>query len=383
MTLTKTMIAALCLVLAAGACRTAWAQKPGASVDGLKLGLETDKEDLKMTPILGEKGVEGYKVEPARLTLSFINTGRMKIKLIAYELEWDRITFNVTGPDPKSVEALKRKLDRDVPRPRDKDFPVIDPSRSWIAPWQPKLPGGVGPVSYKFLQPGEYHVTATYTAGEDLLHLTENTNGSWIGKVVSNEVVLTLSLQSKEAPAAPGAETAPPAETGKSLRIELVADKTDIELKPQPQNKPDDPVTYAAVTPVKLTVNLVNVGDHPFKLDTYRMSRRLIKLNVKGPDGESVRATELGQDDLKNISPKAADFPTLDVNNVLTSERPQEFPGVFGATDFTILKPGEYRLSVTYSVDPEELKNVPLAAGCWSGTVTSEEIVIKAVVPEK
>ncbi len=355
----------------------AWAQQPGKAVTGLQLTLSAEKDELKMTPVMGPDGtVTGFTAEPTRLTLTFINTGRARLKLIAHDIDWGLTSFEVKGPDGTSVAAVRPTIERVPPEPKGKDFPEIDPSRAWSPKWQPNFPGKVGPVSFKLAKPGEYRITATYTCDESRLRVSEAAEGSWTGVVVSNVLVLKYVVPGEEpAPETkPGPETPAPAEGG-GLKLELKADATEIRMTPTAGAR--GTVTWD-VAPVKLSINLANAGEKPVKLYTHELGTRLLKLDVTGPDDKSVRALKA----LVRVAVPPAtenDFPMLDPYSAFTLEEPIEFPGPFAGTTWSLLKPGEYRVTMTYAVTDADVKRTPLAAGCWTGTVTSNELVLKAV----
>ena len=45
------------------------------------------------------------------------------------------------------------------------------------------------------------------------------------------------------------------------------------------------------------------------------------------------------------------------------------FPGYFGNTEYTLMKPGQYRVRVTYACRELDRNISPLAKGSWTGSV--------------
>ena len=158
----------------------------------------------------------------------------------------------------------------------------------------------------------------------------------------------------------------------KGLQLSLRADRTT--LTAEPRNK-----TQVA----KLRFIFRHVGDKPIKLNAYDMVWSHLKLNVTGPDKESVRRVKrLVEREMP--WPQERDFPTLSHGRFMPYEA--SFPGTFGMFEYYLLKPGKYRIKVTYDAALPawlEKSTRELGAGCWEGSVTSNEITLTVRASEK
>jgi uncharacterized protein (TIGR03067 family) len=100
-------------------------------------------------------------------------------------------------------------------------------------------------------------------------------------------------------------------------------------------------------------------------------------LDVKGPDAGSVRFVRKAVE-FELRAPRKEDFPLLQPGQKW--ERTINYPAdEFCYGHFFLLKPGEYRIRATYRLLRET--NSPLAKGSWTGTVTSNPIVLKVAGP--
>ena len=216
------------------------------------------------------------------------------------------------------------------------------------------------------------------TCDESRLRLSEYADGAWTGTLASNTLVLKCVLPGTEPERRPE-----PAVVNEEklvvneLKVLLETEQKVIRLKATAGAR--GTVAYEPVEPATLTFSLQNIGDKPVKFNTWNFVTSLVTLNVTGPDKDSVRAEKLAFK-LRSAPPEQSDFPVIEPRTAWTLEGPFQFPGVVGSTSFAVLKPGVYRLSFTYTVTPEMLKRTPLAEGCWTGTATSSEIVIRCVV---
>lgn len=353
------------------------AQGVGEAVNGLKLTLAAEKTELKILP--------PDRTETTKLTFSFTNVSDKPIKLDTYDLVWSRLKLDVEGPDAQSVRIVKRLIDRDLASPRAQDYPTIEPGKSLTYAYHPTFPGDFGENVYFLLKPGEYHIRVTYACTEAHQELSEHAKGSWTGSVTSNEVVLRVTPPDMQLPEAVKhpvflgpVQTEPVAEkpagkadeTDKTLKLTLAAEKPQLKMAPD-----------GKVEPTKLTLTFTNVSTKPVKLNTYRWGLVLTRLDVKGPDAESVREGRVRFMLIAN-APKPEDFPVLEPGKSWTDKYQPSFPGLFGQVSYILLKPGEYRVTAVYTCTELHQKQSALAAGCWTGIVTSNEIVLK-IISEK
>jgi len=94
---------------------------------------------------------------------------------------------------------------------------------------------------------------------------------------------------------------------------------------------------------------------------------------VTGPDGAAAPVLrELV--DRQMPPPAEADFPVVQPGGTWSHTCPG-FPA-FGGALYTLGKPGAYRIKATYSNPADALRGNPLAAGCWLGTLGSNEAVL-------
>jgi len=133
--------------------------KKTETAKGLKLTLSADKTETRMKP------GKGYGAVPVKLKLTFTNTSDKPIKINAYALPY-RIKFCCDGPSPDSVKKLLVYVDMLIPPPTEKDYPVVQPGKSWSPSWTPSFPGdipdGIGTIAAYYLrQPGIYKLRMT------------------------------------------------------------------------------------------------------------------------------------------------------------------------------------------------------------------------------
>ena len=114
-----------------------------------------------------------------------------------------------------------------------------------------------------------------------------------------------------------------------------------------------------------------NVSDKPLKLNLYDWQEEHLVLDVRGPDGQSVRIAPLpGKAKIRDHL--AGDYPTLAPGGA--TGIPLGFPGKIGWKMVSILKPGVYTVTATYKNTAEQKHK--LAAGCWVGEATSAPLTI-------
>ncbi len=302
------------------------------------LKLSAENTDLRMI----DDGAGGWKVAPAKIELSFVNDGNEPIKVNTRDLAQGLVRLEVDGPDDDSVRMTC--VDARAGR-GETDVMVLDPGTGWTSQAPLAFPGRFGGVSYEILKPGRYSVTAIYSS---------SAKGFWTGVVQSNVVVFNVM----------GGPT-PAGVPVKGLKIALSTDTPEILIDGDP---------------AKLTITFTNVGTEPIKLDTYDLFWSRLKLEVIGPDGKSLKAAVIQA--LRDMpGPAEADYPILEPGKSWSAKSQQLFPGLFGARNFAIAQPGEYRLRVTYENKPpaKEGEVDPFAKGSWTGLVTSSELTINVI----
>jgi hypothetical protein len=276
-------------------------------------------------------------------------------------------------------------------RPTADDFPVIEPGQT--KPFvlrgqlteQKMLTVGepMGGVWTWQLADGKYLVHAVFDrpAGDDRFR-PQAGGETWTGKALSPVVKVTVGGEKAAAEAAPATGGVEPArsvggEAANGLKLTLAADSAELRMKPRILREASQDTPHWDVEPVKLTFTFTNVSDKPIKLDTYALVWGRLKLEVQGPDAESVRTVQQLVD-RKREPPRAEDYPTIEPGKRWTYKYQQRFPGFFGETEHILLKPGEYRVRATHTCG-EAAAYARFSIGCWAGLVTSNEIVLKAV----
>lgn len=87
------------------------------------------------------------------------------------------------------------------------------------------------------------------------------------------------------------ATTQPAGEAVNGLKLSLSADKADLKIKPDANDK-STPQSYD-FDPVWLTLTFTNVSDKPIKLDLYEYYWESLRADVTGPDPQSVSTHDL------------------------------------------------------------------------------------------
>ncbi|KPL04322.1 MAG: hypothetical protein AMK75_01305 [Planctomycetes bacterium SM23_65] len=170
------------------------------------------------------------------------------------------------------------------------------------------------------------------------------------------------------------------AEPGKAvegLRLMLSADKTELKMTPRQLRRATKDTPRWNVTPAKLSFTFANVGKKWLTLDAYDLVWRRLTLDVTGPDARSVRVVKRLVD-RQMAAPQRKDYPNLRASGKWTYPPQPQFPGNFGFNEYILLKPGEYRVKVTYSAPGERPDTGGSSRHAWQGSVTSNEIVLKA-----
>jgi hypothetical protein len=122
--------------------------------------------------------------------------------------------------------------------------------------------------------------------------------------------------------------------------------------------------------PITLTLAFKNVSKGAVELNTTRLDRELLRLEVTGPDGKPVPATFVAVPAPPGVEP----FPVIESQKIAagaTWEHKKDVPGVWSrqrgsTTVHTFDKPGTYRIKAVYN-----------------GNVKSKEIELKVKAAEK
>ena len=229
----------------------------------LKLTLSADKTETVMTP-------DGKNAVPVKLKLTFTNVSDKPIKLNAYDLRW-RLGFRCTGPSPDSVHTDIELVSRmELKSPAAKDYPLLEPGKSWSPEWTHSFPGDIQQetaknVGYRLRKPGTYKVRFTY---ENLKKADGPlAQATWTGSLESNE--LELKVRKKEE-----AKTKP--EGGKAVKV--LVGMAEVVEKPAKGS-----------TAFEVQFSLKNVSDKPITVCGY-VGNRPLKVQWIGPDGKMLRS---------------------------------------------------------------------------------------------
>jgi WD40 repeat protein len=163
----------------------------------------------------------------------------------------------------------------------------------------------------------------------------------------------------------------PKAEAVKGLQLTLSTSMTETVMQADGSN----------AKPTLLKLTFANVGDTSIKLDAYDWLWRSFHLEVTGPDAKSVRIERLIID--RHVAaPDAEDFPEVKPGKSWSTDK-HPFPGDVGGVSITLLKPGAYRVKAVYSTNDNSVIKADFAKGRWTGSVTSNEIILKVLPAEK
>jgi RNA polymerase sigma factor (sigma-70 family) len=321
----------------------------------LKLTLSVDKTETVLKP------GTFYGADPVKLKLTFTNTGDKPIKLDAYALPY-RIKFQCDGPGLDSVKKHLGYVDLAFIPPTEKDYPVLQPGKSWSPGWTPAFPGdipdGAGVIAaYSLRQPGTYKLRMT-VYDRYAPHVAGAAAGTkWLE---SNELELKVR---EKAPAGKG-------DAAKGLKLTLSADKTETVMKPDGSD----------AEPVKLKLTLTNVSDKAIKLNAYDLRWRL-GFRCTGPSPDSIHTIiELVDRKALREKPSSKNYPVLQPGQSWSPEWTHSFPGdipqeTAKAVSYTLHKPGTYKLRFTYE-NPQQADG-PLAKDAWAGSLESNELELK------
>ena len=118
------------------------------------------------------------------------------------------------------------------------------------------------------------------------------------------------------------------------LKLTLRAAKATTAMRPDGRS----------AEPVPLAFTFANVGDKPIKLETSDHLWPRLDLHVTGPNGKSVRITELM---VERIGPVKVTYSLLKAGHSVTYSK--RFPGgYFNYKSHDLLKPGAYRIWASY-----------------------------------
>jgi hypothetical protein len=128
--------------------------------------------------------------------------------------------------------------------------------------------------------------------------------------------------------------------------------------------------------PVKLTLTFANVSDKPIKLATGRMWFGKVKGTIAVGDAQALATRNIVADFDPRVA-KMEDFVTIQPKTTWTWPHNLAFPERFPVGGTTtgihrVLKPETFRIQFSYTYAPE-------TAGSWTGTLESNEVVVKVV----
>ena len=165
----------------------------------LELSLSSDRPVLLATPVAQDADAldaARYQVDPAILSLSFSNTGKVPIKLYLHALFVNGLKLHIIGPAAGSVKRTELDIMYKLARPTDADFPTLAAGESYVVPITFSIPGVFGKTSYQLQDLGEYHFSFSYrytpAKGIDIYEQPKAAQGCWQGAVGSNELILPM-----------------------------------------------------------------------------------------------------------------------------------------------------------------------------------------------
>ena len=355
---------------------------PGEPVNGLKMTIAANKTDLKTTyrkPADVKPGESRWDVAPAEVTISFTNVSDRPIKIGTFNLPTSGVQPDVVGPDADSAKITRRRMMYDHMRVlAEGDFPTLAPGETWTSKETYSFPSSRYEWVVQLMKTGEYRLRLVYArapvaAGKNSARFPL-IEGAWSGTVMSNELVFKASQGTPiEGPTRVDLAPAPGA-TVKGLKLTLSADRTFLAMTARELERATKDTPRYNIGPAKLKLTFTNAGGAPIKLATYDWSWGLTKLDVRGPDPQSVRIVRQLVERMM-AAPTAANYPTLQPGESWTDAWQPSFPGNYGEANYVLLKPGAYRVRVTYAVEDRHLAMSPHAAGAWTGTVASNDVV--------
>jgi hypothetical protein len=158
------------------------------------------------------------------------------------------------------------------------------------------------------------------------------------------------------------------------LQLTLTADKLVLPETPGPAGQP------LVIVPAALQLLFRNVSGRPIVLDTYNLALSRLSLVVVGPEKESVVVAHKPLI-VRTRDALPIDYPQIEPGNPFApmwSVAPLQFPGDFNLlVNYSLYKPGEYKVQVTYSRPPAGAPE----NGVWQGTVVSNTLSFRIVGP--
>jgi RNA polymerase sigma factor (sigma-70 family) len=325
------------------------------AVNGLELTLSADKTETVMK-------ADGSNAEPVKLKLTFTNVGEKEFE-VPIPLWFCSMRSDLTRTDNQEIPTKPLPQNGLPDLGRANSLARLKPGEVFSI--EQPFPSGYSPFAEYLLKPGLYRLKITYDSKRydryndpNLVQKPIPAN-CWAGTLTTNELVLKV-------------KPAGDADAGKpvnGLKLTLSADRTETVMKPIGTN----------AEPVKLKLTFTNVSEKPIKLNTHALfALSRLRLEVTGPDAGSV--LKVIEEGVERV------FRGLIADDIITlkpgenwSVKEVAFPGrieTLARTDYTFLKPGDYRIRWVYAPDPMHLKD-PLAADSWTGTLTSNELVLK------
>lgn len=162
----------------------------GEPVDGLRLALIadrqilTDRQEVRLLP-------DASNAQEVKLVLTFTNVGKAPLKLDLWDLGFDeKLTVRVNGPEGGAeVRDIRPLIDRGIPPREPSAFVTLPPSG--MEYFHLSSHGINTYCSIRLRKPGTYRIKVVYQA-VDRQYPEAFAHGYWIGKVESNDVVLTV-----------------------------------------------------------------------------------------------------------------------------------------------------------------------------------------------
>jgi hypothetical protein len=125
------------------------------------------------------------------------------------------------------------------------------------------------------------------------------------------------------------------------------------------------------IEPVWLQLAFANVGRRPIKVETWGLFVKKLTFEVTGPDAHSVRRRQL--EGMFGGAAQPTYWPTLRPGQSWDEGGSFQLPDLGkGTAAIALVKPGVYRIKVTYTHAAEEPSE--FRAGSWTGALTSNEI---------
>ena len=115
---------------------------------------------------------------PVTLTLTLTNTSNAPVSLDMFDVEYQHLRLEVTGPRENSVNRLALLIKRELRAPVAADYLTLQPGESWSQAL--RFPGRVGLTSYVLRHIGDYQLRLTYV---NLPYHQRNARPDWRGAV--------------------------------------------------------------------------------------------------------------------------------------------------------------------------------------------------------